>query len=126
MVYGIRRPNPGRRHPDSRVFRRPEKRLCEAGGVFPKAIVNRSRPSTARTPTNEDVINAAVERQRIARELGITKATVSEVLRKEKLYPSCYSQNPLSFPEDRHVRIQFCERLRLEHARNEIFFILNL
>lgn len=80
MVYGIRYPS--RRHPDSSVFRRPEKRLCEAVGVFPKATMNRNRPNTALMPANKDVITAAVERQRISRELGMSKATVSEVLRK--------------------------------------------
>ena len=83
---------------------------------------NRDRPSTALTPANEDAITAAVERQCIARELGLSKATVSEMLLKEMLYPLYYSQSPHSFPEDRHVRIQFRERLRHEHARNEIFF----
>lgn len=90
--------------------------------MFPKATMNRNRPNTALMPANKDVITAAVERQRISRELGMSKATVSEVLRKEKLYPCCYSQSPLSFPEYRHVRIQLCERLRLENSRNEIFF----
>jgi len=104
------------------VFQRPEKRLCEEEDVFPKAIVNRGRPSTALTPANEDVITAAAERQLIAQELGISKATVSEELRNEKLYTCYYSQSARSFPEDRYVRIQFCEQLQLEHARNETFF----
>lgn len=59
MVHGIR--NPGRRHRDSSVFRRPEKRLCEAEGVFPKATMKRGRPNTGLTPANKDVITAAVE-----------------------------------------------------------------
>lgn len=84
--------------------------------------MNRGRPRTALTPANEDAITAAAERQRIAQECGISKGTVSELLRNEKLYPCYYSQSPHSFPEDRHVRIQFCERLRLEHAKNEICF----
>jgi len=99
VVYGIR--NPGRRHSDSSVFRRPEKRLCEVGAVS-KANVNRDRPSTALTPENEDAITTAAERQNIAREFGISKATVSEVLLNEKLYPCYYSQRAHSFPENRH------------------------
>ena len=120
VAYRIR--NTGRLHPDYNAFRRPEKRLCEGGDVFPKAFVNRDHPMTALTPANEHTIIAAAGRQRIAQELGISKATVSEVLRDEKLYPCYYSQSPHLFPENRHVRIHFCERLRLEHARNEIFF----
>jgi hypothetical protein len=107
------------------VFRRSEKRLCEGEGVFPKATVNRGHPSTALTPANEDAITEAAERQRIAQELQISKATVSEVRRNEKLYPCYYSQSAHSFPEDRYVQSQFCEQLQLEHARNETFVIIN-
>jgi hypothetical protein len=54
---------PGRRHPNSNVFRRLEQRLRETGSVTPTALVNAGRPRSVRTPANEDAIIAAVERE---------------------------------------------------------------
>jgi hypothetical protein len=57
------------------------------------ADVNAGRRRTARTPTNEDVVTAAVERQSwrsprdTAQELGLSKARDLEVLHGEKLQP---------------------------------------
>jgi hypothetical protein len=68
----------GRRHPDANLFRRLQQRLRETGSVTPTALVNAGRPRTVRTPGNEDLIIAAVEREPwrssrdISQELGLS------------------------------------------------------
>jgi hypothetical protein len=48
---------PGRRHPDTNVFRRLEQRLLETGSVTPTTLVKAGRLRTVRTPANEDAIS---------------------------------------------------------------------
>jgi hypothetical protein len=109
------------------VFRRLEQHLREIGSVTPTALVSVGLPRTARTPANEDAIITAVERELwrssgdIARELGLSQPRVLEVLHDDQLHPYHYLQSAHLFPDDRPLRMQFCEWLRHQHAANEIF-----
>jgi hypothetical protein len=73
---------PGRRHPDTNVFRRSEQCLYETGSVAPTAHVNGGRPRAVRTLSNEDAIPAAAEREPWRRsrdtapELGLSQPSV--------------------------------------------------
>jgi hypothetical protein len=119
---------PGRRHPDANVFRRLEQCLRETGSVTSTALVNVGRPRTVRPPANEDAITAAVEREPwrssrdIARELGLSQPRVLEVLHDDQLHPYHYSRGAHLFPDDRFLRMQFCEWLRHQHAADELFW----
>jgi hypothetical protein len=90
---------PGRRHSNANMFRRLEQRLRETGSVTPTALANAGRPRTVRTPANEDVIIAAVEREPwrssrdIARELRLSQPSVLEVLYDDQLHPYHYSRS---------------------------------
>jgi hypothetical protein len=81
------------------VFRRSEQRLRETRRVEPPARVNAGRARSVQTPDTEDDIIAAVEREpsrsphAIARELGLSKALVLNLLHSDELHPYHYSQN---------------------------------
>jgi hypothetical protein len=117
---------PGRRHPDSNVFRRLEQRLPEIGSVTTTALVNAGHPRTVRTPAKEDAIIAAVEREPwrscdIPRELGLSQPRVLEVLNDNQLHPYHYSRSAHLFSVDRPLRMQFYELLH-QHAADELLF----
>jgi hypothetical protein len=114
---------PGRHHPDANVFRRLEQRLRETGSVTPVALVNAGRPRTVRTPANEDAIIAAVEKlTRYRTRIGLSQPRVLEVLYDDQLHPYHYSRSAHLSPDDRPLRMQFCEWLRHQHTADELFF----
>jgi hypothetical protein len=70
-----------------------EPRSSEIGNVTPTAHENVGGPLTVRTPCSEDTITAAVERELrkssgdIARELGLYKPKVLDILHDNQLRP---------------------------------------
>jgi hypothetical protein len=60
------------RYPNADMFRPLEQRLRETESVTPRAHVNAGRPRTVRTPTSEDAMFAAMEREpwRSSRDIG--------------------------------------------------------
>jgi hypothetical protein len=109
------------------MFRRLEQRLRGTT----TALVNAGRPRTVRTPANEDDIISAVEREPwrssrdIARELGLSQPRVLEVLHGDQLHPYHYSRSAHLVPDDRPLRMQFCEWLRHRYAADK-FFLHNI
>jgi hypothetical protein len=81
----------GRRHPDADVFQRLAGHLLGNGSVAPLADVNAGRPRTVWTPTNEDAIITALEREPlrssrdIAREFGLSQPRAFEEVHDAQL-----------------------------------------
>jgi hypothetical protein len=74
-------------------------------------------PRTVRTTGNEDAINAAVEVTRI----GTSPTNSPQVLlRDDQWHPHHCPPNAHVCPDDRHLRMQFCEWLH-KHAANYPF-----
>jgi hypothetical protein len=97
------------------MFLRLQQRLCETISVTLATHLNGGRPRTVRTPVNEYVIIAAVKREPwrssrvISHEFGPSQPRVLEVLHGDQLHPYHHSWRADFFPDDRPLRMQFCE-----------------
>jgi hypothetical protein len=110
------------------LFRRLEQRLREIGSATLTALVNAGCPRTVRTPANEYAIIAAVEREPwrnsrdIAREFGLFQPRVLKYFMTINcIHTTHYSLSAHLFPDDRPLRMQFCEWLRHQRTADELF-----
>jgi hypothetical protein len=118
---------PGRRYPDimcfdgwSSVSVRQEVQHLQHTGM-------QGAHGLYRHKSMEVTVTAAVEREPwrslrvMARELGLSQTRALEEFRDDELHPYQHSRSARLFPDDRPLRMQFCEWLYHQHFAEELF-----
>jgi hypothetical protein len=95
--------------------------------LTPIGRINAGCPQSVWAPATEDAIILAVERdpsrssRDIARELELPQVPVLNTLHDDELQPYHYLQNQHQLPEDRPLRMQFCEWSCQQHAADALY-----
>lgn len=117
---------PNRNKPNRRTFLAVERRCRETGYVKPRNL-NCGRKRTARTVDNEENVleilhdNPTISTRRLAAQTNISHSVVWRIAKDQQLHPYHLRQVQDILPQDRGVRVQFCEWLLDRHNRNHNF-----
>lgn len=123
--YGRRFPN--RHQPARSVFSASFRRLRETGHPAPRHV----RPHEINVQNEENVVDAILENpslstRRLANQLQLSQNFVWRTLNKEVLHPYHRQSVQALHPEDNQQRLEFCQWILQQNARNPNFISLVL